>query len=102
MGAFFFSINGYIPKLFPEEIFHLIQQAFAFLHDITDVAAELFGNALDDRVQLVLIQVDAEEFLDGAERIRSELADQVFVAGQLRYEFGDNFLDIHEKAPFNF
>ena len=95
---FLFLLEG----LFAEEALDLVKQAFAFLNDIADIAAELFGNALDDRVQLVLIQVDAEEFLDGAEGILGELADQVFVAGQLRYEFGDNFLDVNEKAPLFF
>ena len=97
-GAIRFLFYGF--GLFAEEALDLVEQAFAFLYDIADIAAELFGNALDDGVQLILIQIDAEKFLDGAERILGELGDQILVAGQLRDEFGDNFLDIHEKAPF--
>ena len=83
MGAFFFSINGYIPKLFPEEIFHLIQQAFAFLQYITGVFSQCFRDPVNDFFNLVGIHIKSGQLFDCGRRVGSQLRKQIRITGYL-------------------
>ena len=81
-------------RLLSQKSLQLAQQAGGFL-DVELAQVDLAFDALDDLVDLVVGQVDAEGLLQQLHRVADKALDQVGIAGQLGDDIGDDLLDIH-------
>ena len=81
-------------RLLSQDSLQLAQQAGGF-RDVELAQVDLALDALDDLVDLVVGQVDAEGLFQQLHRVADKALDQVGVAGQLGDDIGDDLLDIH-------